>query len=493
MTSLVVILSLLPTLIEASLRLHETDGSKMQQLPRFQQTQLSNYTMRVGKTVQFSCTVGNLGPLYKVAWLHSEKGTLAVHPSVITQNDRVSVSHDSRETYNLRIADIQEGDAGKYICQINTGPVMSISGTLNVVVPPDILDDESSSDTLAKEGMHIMLNCRARGNPAPTISWVRVDGKPIRICSRRDLIIETQSNSDPLRNNVAKRKHHRKKECREVKTHYGADLELSHVSRFDSGVYLCLANNGIPPTVSKRVRLYVDFPPNIWVPHQRVGSDLGSFAELECLSAAHPASINFWSRDRDGESYVVSKAGKYELTQISGKPSFYNVQMKIRISNVSEDDFGLWRCLAKNSQGETSGEIKLYENPRSATTTITPPISHFDPQHEMPLDFFNANETTSFRYDTEYDVGIGDVFGGGKRHKKKNHHKKRKKSKDHWRNDFRRRDGDDEQRYHQRSTSSSGSTVSWQGSLGKFWTAKTGNIILFFTSLIMRMSYLKEC
>ena len=43
----------------------------------------------------------------QVAWLHSEKGTLAVHPSVITQNDRVSVSHDSRETYNLRIADIQ--------------------------------------------------------------------------------------------------------------------------------------------------------------------------------------------------------------------------------------------------------------------------------------------------------------------------------------------------------------------------------------------------
>ena len=34
--------------------------------------------------------------------------------------------------------------------------------------------------------------------------------------------------------------------------------------------------------------------------------------------------------------------------------------MKIRISNVSEADFGLWRCLAKNSQGETSGEIKLY-------------------------------------------------------------------------------------------------------------------------------------
>ncbi len=29
-----------------------------------------------------------------------------------------------------------------------------------------------------------MLNCRARGNPPPTISWVRMDGKDIRICER---------------------------------------------------------------------------------------------------------------------------------------------------------------------------------------------------------------------------------------------------------------------------------------------------------------------
>jgi hypothetical protein len=82
---------------------------------------------------QFSCTVENLGPHYKVAWLHSEKGTLAVYPVVITQNERVSVSHDNRETYYLRIEDIQEADEGKYICQINTGPAISIGGALSVV------------------------------------------------------------------------------------------------------------------------------------------------------------------------------------------------------------------------------------------------------------------------------------------------------------------------------------------------------------------------
>ena len=45
----------------------------------------------------------------------------------------MSVSYDNRATYTLKLTDIEVGDAGKYICQINTGPVISISGHLNVV------------------------------------------------------------------------------------------------------------------------------------------------------------------------------------------------------------------------------------------------------------------------------------------------------------------------------------------------------------------------
>ena len=68
-----------------------------------------------------------------MAWLHSEKGTLAVYPNVITQNDRISLKHDNRHAYYLHLRDIQESDAGKYICQLNTDPVVSIRGSLNVV------------------------------------------------------------------------------------------------------------------------------------------------------------------------------------------------------------------------------------------------------------------------------------------------------------------------------------------------------------------------
>ena len=57
---------------------------------------------------------------------------------------------------------------------------------------------------------------------------------------------------------------------------------------------------------------------------------------------------------------VFSRTGKYEIEEESGEPSFYNTLMKLKIHNITESDFGLYQCLAKNSQGETSGEISIY-------------------------------------------------------------------------------------------------------------------------------------
>ena len=41
------------------------------------------------------------------------------------------------------------------------------------------------------------------------------------------------------------------KNCESVTNHYGPELELKQISRHDSGVYLCIASNGVPPSVSK--------------------------------------------------------------------------------------------------------------------------------------------------------------------------------------------------------------------------------------------------
>lgn len=44
---------------------------------------------------------------------------------------------------------------------------------LEVQVPPEILDSESSGETEVAEGGDAELTCRATGYPLPTISWRR--------------------------------------------------------------------------------------------------------------------------------------------------------------------------------------------------------------------------------------------------------------------------------------------------------------------------------
>lgn len=38
----------------------------------------------------------------------------------------------------------------------------------------------------------------------------------------------------------------------------------------------------------------------------------------------------------------------------------YKVTMKLTIHSVTQNDFGSYRCVSKNSLGDTDGQIKLY-------------------------------------------------------------------------------------------------------------------------------------
>ena len=47
------------------------------------------------------------------------------------------------------------------------------------LVPPDIIDAESSSDVRVKETENVSLRCKAKGYPEPSIRWRREDGEKI--------------------------------------------------------------------------------------------------------------------------------------------------------------------------------------------------------------------------------------------------------------------------------------------------------------------------
>jgi len=76
------------------------------------------------------------------------------------------------------------------------------------------------------------------------------------------------------------------------------------------GAYLCIASNGIPPSISKRIEMKVQFPPMMTIPHQLEGAYVGQEVTLECHTEAHPKSINYWTNERgdmiiSGNTYLI--------------------------------------------------------------------------------------------------------------------------------------------------------------------------------------------
>ncbi|KXJ83449.1 hypothetical protein RP20_CCG004846 [Aedes albopictus] len=233
----------------------------------------------------------------------------------------MTITHVEGRKWVLRIKDVKESDKGWYMCQVNTDPMRNQIGFLNVVVPPNILDYPTSTDMVVREGSNVTLKCAASGSPQPIIIWRREGNEPI--------------SSD-------------------ASSHNTSTFSIPRVNRLDMGAYLCIASNGIPPSVSKRVMLIVHFAPMIWIQDQLVGAALGQRLTLECNSEAFPRSINYWMKN----DTIITQGKRFEPT--THEASNYKVVMKLTIKEVDIGDFGTYKCVVKNSLGETDGSIKVY-------------------------------------------------------------------------------------------------------------------------------------
>ncbi|KAG5676523.1 hypothetical protein PVAND_006352 [Polypedilum vanderplanki] len=313
---------------------------KSSDIPKFGEP-IQNQTIAVGREAVFSCVVDNL-QTYKIAWLKVDSQTiLSIQTHIITKNHRMTVSHVENRAWVLRIRDVKETDKGWYMCQINTDPMKNQVGYLNVVVPPDILDYPTSTDMVVREGSNVTLKCAARGSPQPTIIWRREGGEPIALTGQREAAVSSFN---------------------------GSILSISRVNRLHMGAYLCIASNGIPPSVSKRVMLIVHFPPMLMIQNQLVGSAIGQKITLECQSEAYPKSINYWMKNET----IITKGKRFEPIELENA---YKVIMKLTINSVSQNDFGAYRCVSKNSLGDTDGTIKLYHIPQATLQTTLPPTT----------------------------------------------------------------------------------------------------------------------
>ena len=169
-----------------------------------------------------------------------------------------------------------------------------------------------------------------------------------------------------------------------VQTVEGNELELNGLTRSDMGAYLCIASNGIPSPVSKRIMVHVhcklfkhylnwslhldtfalSVHPLIKVHEQIVMTTLGSTVTLICGVEASPKAVHFWNKyngpGRD-EISINSPSGRFRLSEDS--ESLYSYVITLTIHGVKESDLGNYTCGARNSYGTVKGAISLESKP----------------------------------------------------------------------------------------------------------------------------------
>ncbi|CAH0587918.1 unnamed protein product [Chrysodeixis includens] len=320
-------LALLPTM---ALKDSQMTTKKFSEEPEFERP-IGNHTFFLGREAILGCAVTNLGK-HKVGWLRAEDQTVLTMHERAVLGARYSVHMDAPRTWQLRIRPLRAEDRGCYMCQINTQPSMKWQiGCIDVYVPPDIMSDETSGDVSVQELENATLTCKATGHPPPKITWRREDHEPV-------LLKKPQS-----------------RDFDKVESYTGSSLPLWRVDRRQMGAFLCIAANDVPPAVSKRIILNVNFAPTVKVPNQLLGAPLGTDVKLKCYVEAHPNTINYWIKNR-GE--MLLDGPKYTITE---EKVSYQVTMWLTIRQFSRSDIGTYNCVSTNSLGKSEGTLRLYE------------------------------------------------------------------------------------------------------------------------------------
>ncbi|XP_072834914.2 roundabout homolog 4 isoform X1 [Pogona vitticeps] len=187
---------------------------------------------------------------------------------------------------------------------------------------PQILDHPS--DLVVRWDQPATLNCRATGNPAPTIEWYR-NGEYVK--TNKD---DATSQPTLLMDGSL------------------FFLRLSQKKgKSDEGVYNCVARNHLGAAISKNASLYVEALQEEFRLHP---SDLvvttGERLLLECMPPrGHPEPTISWKKNG---VLINEESGRYEI-----------VPGKLLVPSVLKSDSGAYVCVATNQVGERASRAAL--------------------------------------------------------------------------------------------------------------------------------------
>jgi hypothetical protein len=109
--------------------------------------------------------------------------------------------------------------------------------------------------------------------------------------------------------------------------------------------------------------------PNVTILNERSVHVLErSHVDIECSIEASPRTVSYWIKEPLGRSFqqyhenprqnVLQESEKYNITE--SFHSYYKTTLRMRISNFSENDIGVYTCIASNMMGRANATIRLY-------------------------------------------------------------------------------------------------------------------------------------
>ncbi|NXY11444.1 NEGR1 regulator, partial [Pteruthius melanotis] len=229
---------------------------------------------------------------------------------------RVSIATANRREYSLQIQDVDVTDDGPYTCSVQTQHTpRTMQVHLTVQVSPKIF--RISGDLVVNEGSNVTLMCLATGKPEPSISWRHIS--PSGECLGTGAAPGLSSTRGPS-----------------IPTSGSRGGE-----------------QGTPGCCHPRLSLVWKFQPNHVAPTiqelKSSGVVLGGNGLIRCEGAGVPAPGFEWYK---GERKLIN--GQQGITIKN-----YSTRSLLTVTNVTEEHFGNYTCVAANKLGTTNASLPL--------------------------------------------------------------------------------------------------------------------------------------
>ncbi|CRK95584.1 CLUMA_CG009045, isoform A [Clunio marinus] len=292
--------------------------------------------VEVGRTAELACSV-TYGTEFSVIWSkvsdnRDDQVFLSTGTSRVIKDSRLALLYDGASaTYTVLIRDVQEGDAGTYLCEIVLSVNNKISQATHLYVKKaPIITHNSTQSIVTTEGESVIMECYATGFPQPKIIW------------RRDNNALLPSGGNIYNGNV---------------------MKFNSITKEDRGTYYCIAENGVGRGDRRNINLEIEFSPVITVPQPKLGQALRYDIDLQCHVEAYPPPQIIWVKDE----FLISNSRKYKVSNFGTADEF--TDSTLRIVKLDQKQFGDYKCKAVNKLGSDEAVIHLYE----ANSPVCPP------------------------------------------------------------------------------------------------------------------------